>query len=327
MYIGSVDGKWRCNISGSAANSMILITGVSGAGKSVRKHIMELEAAKDSSTIIAVDTGFTHSPENMYQPIVAEYEGYVNRIDAARGGINLSPFRNGNDEVSIIALSHYYGMGSQQTAILREAVSLVKGHSPGGDDLAILNLALQRCGGHMLQEKMQVLLNCGIIRQNDSRIQRGRINIIDLSWLDSNVQEPLSELILAQCWRYLQKCKGNSGNVVISLDEIQNLTFNRKHSPLHRMLREGRKFKMSFLLATQTLSGFSNDAISVLDQASTHLYFRPPTNEIKKIAHAIDVDKQAAWCRKLANLKVGQCVATGEFSVNGVAVSHPLILR
>lgn len=287
--------------------------------------MIELECAKENATVIVPDMGFTHCLQYLFPPLVAEYERYVNRIEAS-DGINLNLFRDGNSEISIVTLGDYYGMGLRQMAVLREAVSAINNFPPGGDDLAILNFVLQKCGGQVLQEKMQALLNCGIVRQDKSRIQQGKINIIDLSLLDSDVQGPLSELILAHCWRYLQKKKGDMGNVVISLDEIQNLTFNRKNSPLRRMLREGRKFRMSFLLATQTLSTFSPDTVSVLHQAATQLYFRPPANEIEKIAHAIEADKEVVWRRKLARLKVGQCIAKGELSVNGVIIEHPLIL-
>ena len=44
----------------------------------------------------------------------------------------------------------------------------------------------------------------------------------------------------------------------VVLDEVQNLD-HRQGSPLEKMLREGRKFGVSLILATQTLSNLKKE--------------------------------------------------------------------
>ncbi len=326
MYIGTIDGR-RSDVSNNASNRMVFATGRPGSGKSARMQTIELECAREGRTVVALDTSFSHCPEFIFPRISGDFEQYVNRIDVASDRINLHLFRDGNAGASIAALGSYYRMGQRQLAVLRDAVSAVEDAAPGGDDLALLHCSLGMDGGQTLQEKMEPLLCCGLVQQNVSRIRRGKINIIDFSALDSDVREPLTELFLAYSWNQLQKERRNMGEVIMALDEIQNLSINRKGSSLYRMLREGRKFDVSLLVATQTLSGFSSEAIAILNQAATRLYFCPPANEAERNAREIDSDRADVWRRKLAGLKVGQCIAVGDFVVNGFEISRPLLLN
>nr|WP_300809085.1 hypothetical protein [uncultured Acetatifactor sp.] len=326
MQVGTIDGE-RCDISEHAANNTVLATGRSGSGKSVRMQQIELECAREGKTVIALDTSSAHHPEFIFSDISDDYGKYVKRIDVAADGLNMSLFHDGNAGVSLNVLGAYYGLGQRQMAILRGAVSAVENSPPDGDDFYHLQNVLQMSGGEELAERMCPLLNCKIERRNNAGIQTGMINVIDVSLFDLEVQEPLAELFLAQCWSRLQRNKGSAGDILFSLDEIQNLSVNRKNSTLHRMLREGRKFHASFLLATQTLGIFRPEAVAMLNQAATRLYFSPPVNEVGRIAREIDSDRTDVWRRKLASLKVGQCIAVGDFVVNGFEISRPLLLN
>lgn len=245
----------------------------------------------------------------------------------AAEGLNLRLFRDGNSGITLTTLRDFYRLGQRQLAILRGAISAVQDVPPDRDDFHLLQNALQMDDGEELVERMWPLLNCKIAWRNDVRIQRGRINVLDFSLFDLEVQEPLLELVLAHSWAQLQRDKGRAGDTVFSMDEIQNLSINQKRSPIHRMLREGRKFRASFLLATQTLEIFHPETVAMLNQAATHLYFRPPVNDVGRTAREIDSDRADVWRRKLASLKVGQCVAVGNLAVNGCEISRPLVLN
>lgn len=62
------------------------------------------------------------------------------------------------------------------------------------------------------------------------------------------------EILLSYLWRSIQICS-NRENVTFSMNEYQNLMIG-EGSVLRNILREGRKFKINLLLATQTLSVF-----------------------------------------------------------------------
>lgn len=84
-----------------------------------------------------------------------------------------------------------------------------------------------------------------------------------------------------------------------------------------QILREGRKFNLSLLLATQTLFTFNTDKRLLLQQPATKLYFKPVESELKKIAKQFpDIDPKDAE-RLLQGLRIGECLATGEFEIAG----------
>ena len=97
------------------------------------------------------------------------------------------------------------------------------------------------------------------------------------------------------------------------LDEVQNLD-HREESPLAQLLREGRKFGFSLILATQIMSNLEKDERDRLFNAAHKLFFRPADTEIKKYAEiaAIFTDEKVdAWIKKLAALKKGECYSLG----------------
>ncbi len=101
---------------------------------------------------------------------------------------------------------------------------------------------------------------------------------------------------------------------VVVLDEIQNLSMG-DNSPLAKILREGRKFGMGLIAATQFLAGLKPAALSLLNQAACKLYFRPSDNEMAdcgKLFHDVDPNCSAAeWKARLAGLGRGECYLVG----------------
>lgn len=97
------------------------------------------------------------------------------------------------------------------------------------------------------------------------------------------------------------------------LDEVQNLD-HREESPLSQLLREGRKFGFSLILATQIMSNLSRDERDRLFNAAHKLFFRPADTEIRtyaEIAAVLTGDKAADWMNKFASLAKGECYSLG----------------
>ena len=107
------------------------------------------------------------------------------------------------------------------------------------------------------------------------------------------------------------------------LDEFQNLSL--KHdSILFQILREGRKFNLYLLLATQTLAGFDNGQRAVLQQAATQLYFQPAVHEINMVSRLI-IGMETEMAKKLLEkLQVGECLAVGRFMIGENSIDRPL---
>lgn len=289
---------------------------------------IELECAKSGDTVIVLDSGYTHSKEHIIPNLCFEYDGYVNRISARKEGINVGLAHSA--DIIVSALANSYGLGFQQRGILRKAFANVEQYmGKSGDELKALAFSLRtlQCSeGEMLLERLRDFLQSGVLQRKSTQIiMKGKINIIELSELSEEVKQALMEILLSVCWAYIQRDNGNMGNVVLALDEFQNLPIG-KNAIIRRMLREGRKFNVCFLLATQTLNTFSREEVSILNQAATRIYFRPPANEVGRIAREISPDNPSKWRGKLKTLKVGHYIVVGELSINGIAVNRPLLL-
>jgi DNA phosphorothioation-dependent restriction protein DptH len=97
------------------------------------------------------------------------------------------------------------------------------------------------------------------------------------------------------------------------LDEIQNLDHSND-SPIDKMLREGRKFGLSMILATQTTSQFNQEQKDRLFQAGHKLFFKPATTETDKFAQILSQstsDTKSEWAQRLGKLEKGQCYSLG----------------
>lgn len=89
--------------------------------------------------------------------------------------------------------------------------------------------------------------------QNRFSLEKGKIQVFDVNGYSPNVQRLLAELIIAVIWRWQRiKRDGAACPVYIVCDEFQLLSL-KKDSVLSQIMREGRKFQVSLLLATQTL--------------------------------------------------------------------------
>ncbi len=85
-------------------------------------------------------------------------------------------------------------------------------------------------------------------------------------------------------------------------------------APLGKMLTEGRKFGLSLVLATQTLSNLKAEERDRLFQAGHKLFFKPADTEVReygKILERATNEKTDVWIRRLTSLNKGECYSLG----------------
>lgn len=138
--------------------------------------------------------------------------------------------------------------------------------------LAFFLLQQEDAYAEVVYQKLWTVLNCGALKPSAKSIQSGQINILDLSRADCLAASCLAEIILSNLWRNVQFCGQEAAQqeMVVVLDEFQNLSL-KSDATLRSILREGRKFGISLLLATRTLEVCSKDIIALLNQAATRL--------------------------------------------------------
>lgn len=139
-------------------------------------------------------------------------------------------------------------------------------------------------------------------------------HVFQLMSIPHNHATAIIEFVLWDLFFYAQRVhamkKDNFVPVkVITLDEFQNLSLVTG-SPVHKILTEGRKFGISLIAATQSLTPV-NKYMSTLQQAASKLYFRPADVELSEFGaqlHAIDSSYSSQeWKQKLASLDLGEC--------------------
>lgn len=340
MYIGNFKNL-ACFISAHAPNVSVCLTGISGSGKTVRMQKIELDCAKRGQTVLVVDTNRTHTGEQIFLPLRREYEVYTNRINAVKDGVDikfLTPItgQGGTDEnflalvnSAVNALTAGQRFGVKQIGILRSAViEAIKNRGNFATDVeAVAYFLLSNKKGAEVYQKLWTILKCGVLRPSNKRIEYGKINVLDFSGLDLTTKNVLAEIVLSEIWRKATSSNAQEfGRLILSLDEFQALSW-KPEAVMCSILREGRKFGVQVIMATQSLSVFPRDVIAILNQTATYLIFRPATIDLHKTAKTILLDNAQKWIEELNNLRVGESLAVGNFIVDGCEVNHPLRLN
>ena len=343
MYLGKCEGL-ICNISKNAPNQTVLITGISGSGKSCRQNQMELQEINRGNTVIVLDISRNHRVEDIFGEIKEEYHACANRINVISEGICMNPFeamadKTGKKEsyarlvnANVQALSCTKNMGSRQIGVLREAIEEVLEKQTDHSEYDAMNVLQEVFLSHKepewksVYQNLWTIIHSNVFRPDGKRLVPGKINILDLSDADPLSRIVLAELILTCLWRLAYNGQAFEGDTVtLSIDEFQHC-YGKRHSVLKEILREGRKFGVQLLLTTQTTGDFTGQDKAILSQTATHLYFKPSVYDIKKQAREIDGFSPEKWMKLLGNLRIGECIAVGSLEINEREIRRPLKL-
>lgn len=330
-YIGKITGGRDVNIAETSPNGHLVITGVSGSGKSVRIADIERHIVRNGGTVIALDANGTH--------VRNEGINDCNYISAQKDGVNLkildTTLVNEGRETQINLVEYILETicprqlrGACQLACVRKAVEFAIRYR----DEFLSDMEAIACGLKEQEDSAALgaynhlcpILEGNIFRESEKRIQKRKINILSLQGLNPKTQKRVVEIILSVLWRQMRVKGCGDKRFTLVLDEFQNLDFSQD-SVLFQMLTEVRKYGVDLLLSTQTLTIFSKKELAIVNQASTKLFFRQSSTDSKKVADLIDLNNKEKWISILAHLRVGQAVAVGELNIGGRRLSQPVI--
>jgi DNA phosphorothioation-dependent restriction protein DptH len=344
---GSRDFYWEFGHP-DLPNRHILIFGASGTGKTyaIQGLLSELGKSGQNSLIIDYTNGFT--PKQLERIVVQHLnpQQYIVRNKP----IPINPFRKQSDYIDELEIeenpanvaqrvmgvfSEVYNLGDQQRSALYNAIRV--GVESQGDNFNLQSLLgrlrlVQEEGGPTASSatsvisKIQPFIDLNPFGQEDNESWEkifsdfsSRCHIIQLATFSKKASRLITEFALFDLYRYYRGRGLKNNPKVIVLDEIQNLDHSL-NSPLGQFLTEGRKFGISLILATQTLSNLDKDQKDRLFQASHKLFFKPADTEVKSFAQILETatgSKTEEWMERLASLKRGECYSLG-FTKNEV---------
>lgn len=324
------------------ANRHMLIFGTSGMGKTYTIQALLSELGKHAQNTLIVDyTDGFH--DNQLEDETRDFLKPTQHI-VKLSKVPINPFRcqqeflggksipeeaaNTAQRVAGV-FSEVYGLGDQQRSAVYSAVK--RGVDIHGDQMSLSRLpelimeiakesiAVSSSASSVIS-KIQPFVDMDPFGQEDPESweklftdSASRCHILQLAGYLKEASKLITEFSLIDLyWYYRTRGKKDRPRVIV-LDEIQNLD-QRLESPLGKFLTEGRKFGISLILATQTLSNFQKEERDRLFQAAHKLFFRPADTEVKSYAQILESatnEKSEVWVPRLSSLKKGECYSLG----------------
>ncbi|MEA1052172.1 DUF87 domain-containing protein [Lamprobacter modestohalophilus] len=335
------------------ANRHLLVFGASGSGKTygIQCLLSEMAAQGLHSLIVDYTDGFLpNQVEERFKAIAKPLNHYV-----ATNQLPLNPFRRQQliidpdappfsenpyqvaTRIGSIFTSVYETMGDQQFStlirVLEAGITTDKGFS-----LQKLIEQLEDDGnyGVSLASKLEPLIKARPFREGEESAWSDMltspehwVHVLQLKGLGREIQKLVTEFALWDLYDHACNSGSKKHPIPVVLDEIQNLD-HRSDSPIDKMLREGRKFGLSLLLATQTTSNFNQEQRDRLFQAGHKLFFKPADTEIERFATLLaqtTPDSKGDWAQRLSSLEKGKCWSLGPVvTSSGALQDKPLLV-
>lgn len=335
VKLGRIAGTHRyLNIADDSLNNHIALFGISGGGKTTAGKCICRNIVADGGTVLVLD----------YSGSFAGDDSMIKRIKIYEDGLPfplLTPIRrpDGSYEdfydirASVLdVFANVSQMGVRQRAVMRDVITCAIGLKANKDTFDDINemgailceISLMNRVAETVYDRYCELFNKLKSVPQSKIFEAGKITVLDLSQFSLRTQRVIAELILAIIWRYFriwgQEAKQD---LFVFCDEFQLLSL-REEGILSQILREGRKFHLSLVLATQTLESFSKQELARIQQCGTKLFFRPGAHELTAVLRWIGAAKSDDLRKLLPSLDRGECIAVGRFEHGKGRLERPI---
>jgi DNA phosphorothioation-dependent restriction protein DptH len=293
-----------------STNPHVLILGESGSGKTytASRLVLELATAGIPSIVFDYGQGFSlrHAPKEFREDLkTVEFQ-------LARDGIAINPLQiypvdthgpaTVAQRVADTFLRVYPKLGVQQHALLRRAAldlladsgivadnpsSWVQSPPPFRDleqkvsELAAAEDAPTRRAASSAGPHVSTLFFFNTFRKTGHALswsdlveRRNELWILQLGGLEASVERAVTEFLLWSLIRYFEVLGPAPLRCFVVLDEAHKLAFG-PGSPVEKILREGRKFGLGVILASQQPEDFSTVAFA---NTATKIAFQTADN-------------------------------------------------
>ncbi len=283
---------WNPDQASGTPNPHVLILGESGTGKTYAISCLTAELAQEEVVSIVFDYGQGFSPSTLPE----EFVDATNPVElqAGRDGVNINPLQifpsdlhgpiNVAQRVADTFARVYKKIGVQQHAILRQAVLdvmadagiLPDAPNTWSSDLPAFGEVQGKLNDYAgnpqnpqsrfaatAASHVSTLFVFNTFRPNGQRLSwtdmlaaRNRVVVIQLKGLEHSLERAVTEFMLWNLIGFIEAMGPGRLRCFVVLDEAHKLSFDRG-SPVEKLLREGRKFGLGLLLASQQPEDFS----------------------------------------------------------------------
>jgi DNA phosphorothioation-dependent restriction protein DptH len=286
------DVAWNPDPGTGAANPHVLILGESGFGKTYTIASLAAELAQENLVSIVFDYGQGFSPTTLPREFVAATNPL--ELHAGRDGVDFNPLQifpsdlhgpvNVAQRVADTFARVYKRMGVQQHAVVRQAVLEVMsdaGITPDTPDSWAADLPafgnvqakLQDYASNPLNAQARFAASAAShistvfvfntfcasghkLAWSDILQGDNQSIIVQLKGLEHSLERAVTEFLLWNLIGFIEALGPGSLRCFVILDEAHKLSFN-PGSPVEKLLREGRKFGLGLILASQQPEDFS----------------------------------------------------------------------
>jgi DNA phosphorothioation-dependent restriction protein DptH len=297
---------WNPDPKEGSANPHVLVLGESGFGKTYAICCLLTELAQRGIASVVFDYAQGFSLENAPSEFI-KFARPV-ELDAARDGININPLQaypfdlhgpiSVAQRVADTFRRVYPGIGIQQHAVLREAVLDVltapgqpskrpKTQIDAPPPFSELQRHLEDYANDPTNPNRKLAAtvashistvfvfdtfrsNGQTLEWNDMLRSQGRTFVIRLRGLEHSLEKAVTEFLLWNFIGFIESLGPGPLRSFVVLDEAHKLSFD-SGSPAEKLLREGRKFGLGVILASQQPEDFSSVAFA---NSATKLIFQ-----------------------------------------------------
>lgn len=323
------------------ANRHMLITGKSGQGKTYFIQTLLHEFSKKMLNVLIVDYTDGFLPNQLdtkllqslgdrirhkiiYQDLMPLNPFKIQKIDLGGLIIEEQPLDMVERVVQII--DFVFNLGVQQRTLLTE--NILEGYRLNGQSYTFSHLRedlvnSEDTGKQNLYGRISTLLKRDPFSYDNNFSWKdvfnntGEIHIFQLKGFQRQIQQVMIEFMMWDLFQYATKSGTEDTPLPIVLDEIQNLNFSA-NSPAVKILREGRKFGLSGIFATQSLDSMKGTDSEAIYNAAQQVHFLPPDSQVKNLAKSMT--SSAVDAREVeSQLKT---LHKGEAIINGPALNN-----
>ena len=322
-------------------NQSIFFSGQSGWGKTFGESQVMAEFYANEGTIVCLDASSSQTEKALSRNLSADFvQNNIHFFDIDRDGIPVNLFHFAPDYSLTQKKRRLIGLFSAaigelsttQSDVLQSAVTeLLKKASDKteikiGELLSLLNK--EGTTFSSLRTRLQPLLEdieqCGMstLTWDDLFRQSGRFVVLRTDSAFTETGCALMDMILASLFDYQQQHSDQPLIVVIDEIQAQNLSM---HSPVRKVVTEGRKYGMSLIAASQDFPSRSTDLGKIVGKMPTQVFLRPTLNAETAVASELHYSKSEMMT--FDTLERGDAIVKGNLYSKKAGRNVPGIVR